>query len=77
MSWTPRAAIENWIFIRGFSSSLRRLFYRALAHHDTQQFEIYCYYNNLRHDMVTLRLQQYGPHWRDCFNWTDEELAAA
>ncbi len=48
----------------------------VLAHHDTQQFEIYCYYNNLRHDMVTLRLQQYGPHWRDCFNWTDEELAA-
>ncbi len=48
----------------------------VLAHHDPQQFEIYCYYNNLRHDMVTLRLQQYGPHWRDCFSWTDEELAA-
>lgn len=46
-----------------------------LAQHDRSQFEIVCYYNCPNSDEVTLRLQRYVDHWRDCFYWSDEELA--
>ena len=46
-----------------------------LAHHDHHQFEIFCYYNSLRTDAVTQRLQRYADHWFNCSKLSDEELA--
>ncbi len=46
-----------------------------LAHHDHQQFEIFCYYNSLNTDEVTVRLQRYADHWCNCASWSDEKLA--
>jgi predicted O-linked N-acetylglucosamine transferase (SPINDLY family) len=45
-----------------------------LAHHDHQQFEIFCYYNNTQNDAVTQRLQQYSDHWCNCVTLSDEAL---
>jgi predicted O-linked N-acetylglucosamine transferase (SPINDLY family) len=48
-----------------------------LAHHDHQHFEIYCYFNNFTSpDAVTHRLQNYAEHWLNCFELSDDELAA-
>lgn len=49
----------------------------VLAHHNRQEFEIYCYYNHAYIDEVTHRLQQYSDHWRECASQSDEELANA
>jgi protein O-GlcNAc transferase len=46
-----------------------------LAHHNHQQFEIFCYHNHHIHDNVTKRLQQYTDHWMDCIGLSDEKLA--
>jgi predicted O-linked N-acetylglucosamine transferase (SPINDLY family) len=46
-----------------------------LAHHNHQEFEIYCYYNHTHIDEVTHRLQPYSDHWRECALQSDEELA--
>jgi predicted O-linked N-acetylglucosamine transferase (SPINDLY family) len=47
----------------------------VLSHHDHDQFEVFCYYNNLKVDEVTRRLQQYADHWITCAGWSDEVLA--
>jgi len=47
-----------------------------LAHHNHQQFDIFCYYTNLKIDKITKHLQQYADHWRNCFGLLDEELVA-
>ncbi|RKZ50632.1 MAG: hypothetical protein DRR00_14625 [Candidatus Parabeggiatoa sp. nov. 3] len=47
----------------------------VLAHHDHQQFEIFCYHNNKQSDDFTARLQQYADHWIDCFGLSDDALA--
>ncbi len=46
-----------------------------LAHHDHQQFEIFCYYNNSKIDAVTRRLQSYADHWQTVCTLSDEALA--
>lgn len=47
----------------------------VLAHHDHQQFEIFCYYNQTVIDQVTQRFQQYADHWQNCIGLSDEILA--
>lgn len=46
-----------------------------LAHHDHEQFEIYCYANNARQDEFTQRIQKQADHWINCASLTDEALA--
>ncbi len=45
-----------------------------LANHNHQQFEIYCYYNQLHSDDVTQRLQNYVDHWVTCQNLDDNQF---
>lgn len=47
-----------------------------LAHHDHQQFEIVCYYNERHDDFITRRLQSYADHWVNCLELADADLAA-
>ena len=47
-----------------------------LAQHDREQFEIFCYYSNLKGDSITQHLQQYVDHWLNCAGLPDENLAA-
>ncbi len=47
-----------------------------LAHHNHQQFEIFCYYNNTIIDHITTRLQDYADNWINCYSLTDEALAS-
>ncbi|MCC6206835.1 MAG: tetratricopeptide repeat protein, partial [Gammaproteobacteria bacterium] len=47
----------------------------ALARHDHQRFEIFCYYNNTERDTVTDRLATLADHWLTCAALTDEQLA--
>jgi len=46
-----------------------------LAHHDREQFEIVCYYNQRQHDQMTRRLKSYVKHWVDCYHLSDHALA--
>lgn len=46
----------------------------VLASHDQDQFEIYCYYNNVVEDDVTRRLQGYASHWRVIAGVPDEQV---
>ena len=46
-----------------------------LAHHDHEQFEIYCYYNGTLNDEVTQRFKTMVHHWIDCVGLSDEALA--
>ena len=47
----------------------------VLASHDQDQFEIYCYYNNVVEDEVTRRLQGYASHWRVIAGVPDGQVA--
>jgi protein O-GlcNAc transferase len=47
-----------------------------LAHHNHQQFEIFCYYNERHEDFITRRLQSYADHWVNCVNLSDVDLTA-
>lgn len=47
----------------------------VLAHHNHQQFEIFCYYNDDKQDDFTKRLQQYADHWMNCLILSDKDLA--
>jgi len=46
-----------------------------LANHDSEQFEIHCYYNHTQKDEVTERLKQYADQWTDTAELSDEEVA--
>jgi predicted O-linked N-acetylglucosamine transferase (SPINDLY family) len=46
-----------------------------LAQHDHQQFEVFCYSNNIKNDEVTQRLQPLVDHWLTCVGLSDEALA--
>jgi len=46
-----------------------------LAHHNHQQFEIFCYYTHKQSDEVTSRLQRYSDHWLNAVEFTEEALA--
>ena len=45
----------------------------VLAHHAHDKFEIFCYYNHIRTDAVTKRLQGYVDHWRTIAGLSDDE----
>jgi predicted O-linked N-acetylglucosamine transferase (SPINDLY family) len=47
-----------------------------LAHHDPDRFEIYCYAQVGRGDVMTERLQALAGHWRRTLGMSDAELAA-
>jgi predicted O-linked N-acetylglucosamine transferase (SPINDLY family) len=47
-----------------------------LAHHNHDQFEIFCYYHDTKIDVMTRRFQQYADHFFPCAELSDEELAA-
>jgi len=46
-----------------------------LAHHNHEQFEIVCYYNNSHFDKMTRQLQEYADDWVDCVKLSDDKLA--
>ncbi|OQW92626.1 MAG: hypothetical protein BWK79_14285 [Beggiatoa sp. IS2] len=46
-----------------------------LAHHDSEQFEVFGYYNNTKEDLTTKRLQRSVTHWVKCADLSDEALA--
>jgi predicted O-linked N-acetylglucosamine transferase (SPINDLY family)/predicted SAM-dependent methyltransferase len=47
----------------------------ALARHDREKFELFCYYTNPEHDEDTARLRSYAEHWSDCAGLSDNALA--
>ena len=47
----------------------------VFAHHAHEKFEIFCYYNHVRTDTVTQRLQGYADHWRNIAGLSDDETA--
>lgn len=46
-----------------------------LASHDRSDFEIFCYSNVKRADIMTEHLKDMADNWRDIFNITDEDVA--
>jgi predicted O-linked N-acetylglucosamine transferase (SPINDLY family) len=46
-----------------------------LEHHDTSRFEVVCYHNNPRSDLVTERLKSHGHRWVECAHLSDADLA--
>ena len=46
-----------------------------LASHDRSNFEIFCYSNVKRADIMTEHLKNMADNWRDIFNITDEDAA--
>ncbi|WP_177428183.1 tetratricopeptide repeat protein [Candidatus Venteria ishoeyi] len=47
-----------------------------LSNHDPEKVAVFCYYNNTHQDAVTERFKGYcNGGWRDCMEWTDDELA--
>lgn len=46
-----------------------------LEAHDSEQVEVFCYYNNHRQDQVTERFKTLAKHWRPCAQLNDEQLA--
>jgi predicted O-linked N-acetylglucosamine transferase (SPINDLY family) len=47
-----------------------------LAHHDKREVEVYCYYNHVHQDAVTMRLKAHADHWIPCKDLNDAALAA-
>ena len=47
----------------------------VLSHHDKSQFEVFCYYNNTRHDDLMLRFQELCDHWRNIAGESDNTVA--
>jgi predicted O-linked N-acetylglucosamine transferase (SPINDLY family) len=47
----------------------------ALAHHDREHFDVYCYCNNPLSDEVTVRLKSLVEHWCDIRTMSDEDAA--
>ena len=60
-------------YFRGHVSGL--LLEPVLAHHDHQQFELFCYSTTFSPDEVTQRLQSHSDVWRDLAGLSDEALA--
>ena len=48
---------------------------QILAHHDKDQFEVYCYSNKNINDDITAKLRHYADHWRDIAGIPDEAVA--
>lgn len=47
----------------------------VLAHHDRNDFEIFCYSNLIQEDKVTARLKSHVDHWRCIFGLSDAQAA--
>jgi len=47
----------------------------VLAHHDRENFDIFCYSNSAHADAVTGRLKSCADHWREVFALDDASLA--
>ncbi len=45
-----------------------------LKQHDHDQFEVFCYYNNLHFDEITQELQKQADHWINCLQFSNQEL---
>jgi predicted O-linked N-acetylglucosamine transferase (SPINDLY family) len=48
-----------------------------LAHHNHEQFEVYCYADVPRPDAVTNRIRGYADQWRDIDRLSEEQIAQA
>ena len=48
----------------------------TLAGHDAKAFEVFCYYNDIKSDAVSVRLQSLCDHWVPCATLSDDQLAA-
>ncbi len=48
----------------------------AIAAHNREHFEVFCYSNSLKHDEVTKRFQEHADQWRNIVGMSDEEVAA-
>lgn len=72
---TPHRTLKIGYVSQDFRShSVAYFIEPILAHHDHQQFEIFCYYNAPYEDEVTHRLQRYADHWINCDTLSDEVL---
>lgn len=47
----------------------------VIAHHDKLQFEVFCYYNHVRHDSFTDLIRAAADHWLPCQYLSDDQLA--
>ena len=47
----------------------------VLACHDKSRVEVYCYYNNTKHDNHTEQIASHADHWLACAGMGDEQLA--
>jgi predicted O-linked N-acetylglucosamine transferase (SPINDLY family) len=47
-----------------------------LRHHDHQKFQIFCYSNDIRDDVMTEQFRTYTDHWRSIAHLSDTEAAA-
>lgn len=56
--------------------SVAYFFEPLLQHHDRDNFEVYCYYNNIKRDGTTERLEQQAEHWRPIATMRDEDVVA-
>ena len=48
---------------------------QVLAHHDKNQFEIFCYSNLATDDDLTMRLRRHADHWTNILYRSDKEVA--
>lgn len=48
----------------------------VLRHHDTNNCEVYCYFNSTQEDAVTARLRAHVPNWRQISTLDDDAAAA-
>ena len=48
---------------------------QVLAHHDKNQFEVYCYSNQSINDDLTTRLQRHADHWCNIIGQPDDVVA--
>lgn len=48
----------------------------VIEHHDRNQVEVFCYYNNVKQDSFTIRLMAAADHWLPCQGMSDEQLAS-
>ncbi len=71
----PRKLRIGYVSADFYDHAVAHVIAPILANHDHQQFEIFCYYNNLKGDAITSQLQQYADHWLTCFGFSDDALA--
>lgn len=48
---------------------------QLLKHHDREQFQVTCYFNNQYQDEITAQFKTYADSWVNCATLTDEQLS--